>query len=223
MAITAASIIQRAQQLLHDTTGVRWLAPELVRWLNDGQREIVMYRPDANSRVSTATLAAGTRQDLDTTTGVTAPAKLIDVVRNMAVTSNLKGVRLVDRKLLDQQRPSWHAETPSVNIIHYTFDPRDPTAFYVYPPATTSAQLEIVYSAYPTAIDAPAGDTHSSVTGNIGVSDMYANALLDYVLYRAYAKDAEYAGTEGRARAHYAAFAASMGIEIQGTAATAPQ
>jgi hypothetical protein len=224
MAITAQSIIQRAVQILQDTSSVRWPVDELVRWLNDGQRQIVLHRPDSNSITATGTLAAGTRQSLTTMTGISSsnPAKLIDVVRNMAATSQKKAVRMVAREILDAQQPGWHAATQSVDIVHFMFDARDPRAFYVYPPATTAAQLEIIFSAYPTDVAAPTGSDYTSVTGNIGVLDIYANALLDYILYRAYLKDADYAGDAARAQACFQAFATSLGLELSGTVSNAP-
>jgi hypothetical protein len=103
------------------------------------------------------------------------------------------------------------------------FDPRDPKTFWVYPPATTSAQVDILYAAYPTDIAEPAdGSTYSAVTGNISLQDVFGNSLIDYILYRAYTKDSEYAGNLQRAQAHYASFANALGIEIKATVAVAP-
>ena len=221
MALTASSIIQRAVQVLQDTTSVRWPTDELVRWLNDAQRELVLFRPDSNTKYGTGTLATGTRQDMNAMAGITNPAKLIDIVRNMAAGSNKGAVRLTAREILDAQVPGWHAMTGSINTIHYMFDVRDPRSFYVYPPAA-GAQLEIVYSAYPADVPAPTGTDFTGVSGMIGVADIYGNAILDYILYRAYSKDSEYAGNGPRAAAHYGAFANSMGIEIKGTVANSP-
>ncbi|MFW9595551.1 MAG: DUF6682 family protein, partial [Macromonas sp.] len=44
MAISAQSIIRRAVETLQDPTSIRWPVPELVRYLNDGQREIKLHR-----------------------------------------------------------------------------------------------------------------------------------------------------------------------------------
>jgi len=49
----------------------------------------------------------------------------------------------------------------------------------------------------------------------INIDDIYANALVDYMLYRAYSKDAEYAGNAQRAVAHYTAFSNSLGVLIK--------
>lgn len=218
MTITAQSIIRRAVETLQDTTSVRWPVNELVRYLNDGQREIVLYRPDSMVTNATITCAAGTKQALPAN-----GAKLVEVIRNAAATSAKKSVRMINREILDAQTQGWHNITGSVDILHFMYDPRDPKTFYVYPPATSSAQLDIVYAAYPTDITEPAdGALYTAVTGNISLPDIYGNALLEFVLYRAFMKDSEYAGNAQRAQAHYAAFANALGIEIKATIAVGP-
>jgi hypothetical protein len=218
MALTAASIIQRAVGTLQDTTSVRWPADELVRYLNDGQREVVIYRPDASVANETVTCTTGSKQTLPADA-----TKLIDVVRNAAVASAKGPVRMINRTILDAQIPDWHAQAGSVDILHFMYDARDPLTFYTYPPALPTASLDIVVSKYPVDVVEPAsGELFSDVAGDIGIPDIYGNVLLDYVLYRAYTKDAEYAGNAARAQAHYNAFAASLGIEIKGTIGIAP-
>ena len=222
MTIQASSIVRRATDIIMDSTSVRWPVSELVRYLNDSQRELVLLRPDAINRTATVTLAAGTRQSLDNMGLNPAPAKLIEIPRNMAGAK--KAVRLVPRQILDAQTPGWHGIPGTVDILHYMYDPRDPKTFYVYPPALATAQLEVMYSGTPTDILEPAaGAIYSDVVGTLTVPDIYAYAILDYVLYRAYSKDSEFAGNEGRAQAHYAAFNASLMNEIKATIAVAPQ
>lgn len=218
MTIAAQSIIRRAVETLQDTTSVRWPVAELVRYLNDGQREVVLYRPDSMVTNTTLTCVAGSRQSLPSN-----GAKLIEVIRNSASTSAKKSVRLINREILDAQTPGWHNISGSVDILHFMYDLRDPRTFYVYPPAATSAQLDIVYAAYPTDIVEPAdGALYTAVTGDISLPDIYGNALLDWVLYRAYSKDSDYAGNAQRAQAHYAAFANALGNEIKATVAVSP-
>ena len=218
MPISAQSIIRRCVETLQDNTSIRWPVAELVRYLNDGQREVVLYRPDSMVTNATVSCVAGTKQALPAN-----GAKLIEVIRNAAATSTKKSVRLTNREILDAQTPGWHNLPGSVDVLHYMYDPRDPRVFYVYPPATASAQLDIVYAAYPTDITEPAdGALYTAVTGNIGLPDIYGNVLQDYILYRAYTKDSEYAGNAARAQAHYAAFANALGVEIKATVAVGP-
>lgn len=200
--ITAQSIIDRAAIIIQDETGTRWPSDELLKWLNDGQREIVMLKPDSYAQNESMALAAGTKQSLPT-----AGIALIDVVRNMGVDGSTPGkvIRRIDRRILDDQHPDWHEETPSAEVGHYAFDQRDPKHFYVWPPADGTTQVEIIYSASPTEISDPAN--------TITLDDVYANALLDYILYRAYSKDADYAGNAQRAISARASFMASLGLQ----------
>lgn len=231
MSITAQSIIHRATDLLQDQTSIRWTANELVRWLNDAQRAIVKVRPDATNTTATMTLSVGTRQSLTSATANSAgnaaltptPAKLIDVTRNVASASAKKAVTEVEREILDAQIPAWHSLAGSIDIMHFMFDAKDPRTFYVYPPALVTAQLEVMYAAYPTDITEPAdGAIWSAVSGNISLPDIFADDLLNLVMFRAYSKDATYAGNAQRAQSYLSMVAQSLGDEIKGTVAVQP-
>ena len=143
MAIKVIDVIKRVEDITQDAN-VRWPRVELQNWLNEAYLQIALLRPDVSSKTGTFTCVAGTRQVI--TTGFSSALRLLDVVRNLAATSNKKVVRLIDRSVLDDQSVSWHTETGTVNIQNYTFDVRQPKEFFVYPPATTSAQLEVVYA-----------------------------------------------------------------------------
>ena len=217
MPIPAQSIIRRCVETLQDNTSIRWPVAELVRYLNDAQREVILYRPDAAVTNAPVTLVAGSRQSLPS-----GGTKLVEVVRNS--TGTKRAVRMVNREILDAQLPGWHAQTGVTEVLHYMYDPREPRVFYVYPPAAASgASVEVTYASVPADIAEPAdGALYTAVSGNIGVPDIYGNAVQDYVLYRAYTKDSEYAGNAARAQAHYAAFANALGVEVKATVAVAP-
>ena len=218
MAVTAQSIIRRVVETLQDNTSVRWPVSELVRYLNDGQREVGTYRPDALITNATHNLVAGSKQSLPVS-----GMKLLDIVRNSTASSN-RAIRMTNRQILDAQVPNWHNLTGAAEVLHFVYDPRDPTVFYVYPPAATGAAVYMIYAAYPTNITEPAdGATYTAVTGNIGIPDVFANALADYVLYRAYTKDSEYAGNAARAQAHYQAFTNALTVEANATAVASPK
>lgn len=218
MTTTAQSVIRRVVDTLQDAAATRWTTAELVRYLNDGQNEMLIYRPDAFATSVTLTLVAGAKQAVPSTA-----AKLLDVVRNSAETSTKKAVRIVNRQLLDSQYPDWHVATATVNTVHYMYDPIDPRVFYVYPPATTLARLDVVLANYPTAVAEPAASTtFTSVTGNISVPDILATALMDYIAYRAFNKDAEYANNATRAQTHYALFTNALNTDYKGTTGVVP-
>lgn len=215
MAIPAKSIIRRVVETLQDHTSIRWPVPELVRYLNDGQREIKLHRPDTVRQTGDIALVPGSRQTLPANAD-----KLIEIWHNKA---SKRAVQMVDRRILDDQIPGWHALPASADILHYTYDPRVPTEFFVYPPATGGNSLVGAFSVNPTDVVEPAdGALHTAVVGNVAVIDALANCLQDYILYRAYTKDSEYAGNGARAQAHYAAFANALGIEVKGTMGVMP-
>jgi hypothetical protein len=205
--LTGTNLLSRIRDTLQDTTSVRWTESELLNYINDAQREIVNFRPESSATTATITLAAGTKQSLPA-----AGLRLIKVVRNMSAASNGTGkrsIRIVNVDILNTQEPDWHDPTVSGDaahgtiVKHYIFDEDDPRNFYVYPGVSGNSYVEIVYSASPTDLSA-ASDT-------ISVDDIYANAIIDFVLYRAYMKDAEYAGNSQRASTHYQLFTASIG------------
>lgn len=203
--ITGTSILDRAEVLLQDVTNVRWPRTELLGYLNDGQRETVLLKPEACVTNAAVLLTAGaTKQTLPA-----AGLQFLKLTRNMGAAGTTPGnaIRVVDGEVLDAQVPSWHVDANAGgDIKHYSYDPRDPKTYYVYPKAPATAwYVEIVYSSAPT-------DANDS-GGVIGIDDVYANALLDYVLYRAYSKDATYASNGQRAIAHYQAFANSLGVK----------
>lgn len=207
--ITETNLLSRIRDTLQDTTSVRWSDAELRRYINDAQREVVNFRPEASATTANMALVVGTKQTLPA-----AGLRLIKITRNMssaaADATGKRAVRLVNVDILNTQEPDWHDPNVSgdaahsTTVKHYVFDDDDPRTFYVYPGASsTSTFLEIVYSKSPTDL--------TTGTDTIDIDDTYANAIIDYVLYRAYMKDAEYAGNAQRANNHYQLFTASIG------------
>jgi len=206
MSVTVQSVIDRVQSVLQDTTGVRWpVTSELVLWVNDAQREVALLKPDASAVNTTVTLTTGTKQEIPS-----AGNRLLKVVRNMSAASGGTGaraVRLVDLAVLDSQSPSWHDPTVTgdaahTNIVkHYAYEESNPRNFYVYPGVSGNSYVELIYSANPAAV---------TLSDNLSIPDIFANAIMNYVLYMAYMKDAEFAGNQQRASSHFQLFTASV-------------
>jgi hypothetical protein len=202
--ITAAALINRTSIILQDTTNIRWPRDELLGWLNDGEREIVLHKPNAYIRNVPTGLTTGSKQALPVD-GVS----LIDVPRNV----NGNAVRVVSREILDAQSPGWHVSTQAVAIKHYVYSPLDPKTYYVYPPSNGSSSVDLVYAASP-------GDIGEQSL--ILVDDVYATALINYILYRAYSKDAEYAANSAQAAAFYQQFMTLLGAKVTAETVTSP-
>lgn len=202
MAISVASIIARATIQLLDAGNVRWTQDELVSWVTDAQREIAALKPNASVVNTSITLVAGVKQTLPDTS-----VALKDLIRNTGLSGSEDGapVNRVSRGLLDDHYPGWAQATASPTVVHYMYDIQDPLVFYVYPPQPSGnglqGQVEAEIYTSPNAV---------SYGGNIFVDDGYAPAILDYVLYRAWAKDAEFAGNVAAAKQYLEAFVAKV-------------
>lgn len=218
MAITTVGeVLRRTKLILQEVTqnGTRWTNEELLGWLNESYQAIVAIKPDASSVNAQITCVSGTRQ--------TIPAdgmRLLDVVRNTGVAAKGMSVMKARRDALDATRRNWHGETASDTVEQFIFDDQDPTHFYVYPPATTAAKLEIIYSSVPTPH--ASAQASSSSTEVVRLGDHYVPAIVDYMLARAYAKDAEHAANLQRAQMHNGAFFNAMGATAQADAAFSP-
>jgi|TARA_R110000744_G_scaffold140538_2_gene251760 hypothetical protein len=217
MAVTLAKdIIDRAKVVLQDisSSGTRWYNSELQNWLNDAQYAVVLYRPDAKTVNEEFTpVALSSKQNIPTT-----GLRLIEVIRNTAATSTYKAIRLIQRSILDDGVPAWHNATASVNIEHFVYDERDPKTFYLYPRPTAEARIELIYSTVPAKVSIVNADesfNSAAATTMISLDDIYANALLDFILYRAYSKDAEFAANAVRSNAHLTAFGSSLGVKTK--------
>jgi len=219
--IKVIEVIKRVEDVLQDSN-VRWPRVELQNWLNESYLQIALLRPDASSKTGTLTCVAGSRQTI--TSGFSTALRLLDVVRNLAASSDKKVVRLIDRSVLDDQRPAWHNDTASVNIQNYTFDVRQPKEFFVFPPATTSAQLEVVYTDLPGTHSLSEANLHPTTGSSevIKVDDTYLSVITDWILYRAFSKDAEFAANAARAGAHYQTFMSSIGNKTQSDVGSSP-
>lgn len=220
--VRVIDVIRRVEDVLQDNN-LRWPRLELQDWLNEAYLSIILMRPDANTQTGTFTCVAGTRQKLDAI--YPAAFRLVDIVRNLAATSNKRVVRQVSRGILDDQRPEWHSETETVDIQHFMFDPRLPKEFLVYPPATLAAELEVVYSApvAPHAMSEDALDPEGVDATTINLDDIYFGPILDWILYRAYSKDAEYGANDARSGKHYSAFGGALTAKSQVDSAIDPK
>ncbi len=202
MPILASVPIASAQLLVSDVAGVRWKMPEWLGWLNAAQREIAGIKPSAYSKVASVPLAAGTRQSL--------PADgllFMEYIRSMGVDGATPGsaARRASRSQLDALAPLWHSMAKTAAPQHFVFEPMAPKTFYVYPPSTGGVQAEIMYGASPPDV---------TDAGNpIALDSVYVNPMVDYLVYRALAKDSETVGNAERAMLYRKSFENTMGLK----------
>lgn len=204
-SLLARDVVLKAQRLLNDVHGTQWEFDELVDWLNEGQRQICILRPDASSSHIEVNLVPGTKQLTDSAT-----LRVLDVVRNVGD----RAITFTERQIMDDFNSSWHLSTPSPIVKHWMYDDRAPTVFYVFPPQPASpGAIEMVVSVSPP--DCTLADINGeSVDSTIQISDVYESPLINFIVYRSYSKDATYTVRGGKADAAWDKFLQALGFQL---------
>ena len=188
MTTQVSSILDSAAALLNDAGAVRWSRAELVTWINDGQLALIKIKPAAKTISGVLQLVPGATQTL--------PA---DCLTFLELQDNVSGVVATpcDKSSLDSFSPKWRTTPTSNSVLHY-MPSINAGEFFVYPAQNdTPASVTLTYVAYPIPVIA---------TGTLDVRDEFAPNILNYVLYRAYSKDAEVAQNSALAASYFALF-----------------
>lgn len=215
MAQIVTNILTRFEVITQDEGLVRWPQVELIDWINEAYKQIVILRPDATATRMQVALAAGADQALDDAGSINllTAYSLIKVVRND--NSSKRGIRLITASEIEDNIPDWYSETEVGDIERWMYDPDIPREFQVYPPALVGTLIQVIYAADPGEhTDGPSVGAEA-----LKLKDYYAPMILDYVLYRAYSKDVDNVVNAKRAMMHYQAFSNGLGVKNTSDAA----
>ncbi len=205
MAVLVQKIVDDVLKRLNDTAQTRWNANDIVGFISNAEKNIVVNKPDAYAKRIDHPLVAGINQTLPSDNN-----QLMDIARNVS------GGRItpVDENLLNSQLVDWSSYTPSQTIQHYTYNPKFPNLFKVFPPAEIPAAVELYYSAVPPLV---------TLNGSINLDDIYENPIFLWAMYESYAINAEFADGAANAGAYLQAFRESLGLKGQVQAVYAKQ
>jgi len=194
MTTTVDEILGQAATMLHDPLNKRWGPEELVDFINDGIARVVELVPTAHIVSGPVLLAAGAKQTIPA-----AARLLLDVPMNSDVSgSGGDAITHVDMHDMNAELPGWRTSTTAATAVHFMYDPAVPKVFYVFPPQpSTPGYVEMERSEIPARI---------AQDEAVPIDDNYRPALIHYIVFRAYSKDAEYAGADGEAAVQYANF-----------------
>lgn len=207
-----------ARTILNDPDKDHWSPEDVLAWINAGERDIVTHRPKALTVTQNITITAGaSRQSY--------PAdvlQVLDLMCNMGADGAAPGAAIscVSADRMNAADRDWRRRT-GVAVRHLVIDDRDKDAFYVWPVQVVATQVEALVCKRPVEL--------TSLEQTLNLSSDYANALAEYVLHMAFAKDSEN-GNEGLSSGHYMKYAATIGIAVKqqkrasapANAATAP-
>lgn len=193
---TPTDIITTARALYNDVDSVLYRKEdtELLRYVNEGMREISSLQPALFMSIGDITCAVGAVEQAVTFADAQA---LVDVLCIHG------GSALIpfDMETMNAFRPGWRTDT-AAPAVQWARKEGDPLRFFIYPKAPATAQaLDVMYIRNPTALALT--DTISEIPAG------YTPALTDYVVYRAESTDDEHSNS-GRAAAHYQMFIAKL-------------
>lgn len=194
MALKIREIVTQVRTILQDN-GTRWTDTELLIWIGAAYRKIVTVKPDVSVKTVNVTLRDGTLQTMPSDA-----YQLVTLTRNVSPQTTV--IRPTERALLDTQYPDWHSR-PSTNVVEtFVYETSAPSQFWVFPRANAAMMVEMVYTAIPSA--------PSELDSDFAINDGYADLVIDYLLFRAYSKDAG-VGDESLAQAYRSAFYEALG------------
>lgn len=189
----AGAVVSLVQTLLQDD-GTRWPETELFAWIDDAQRFIASAAPDFLATIVPLPLIAGAEQSL--------PAAYFGL---HAILRNADGSfpRKVDGEALALADPLWRSKPATTAVRQYFSDAADAAVFYVCPPSAGATVTARCY-ARPT----PIVDSNTALS----VADELVGAVVDYVVYRAFSKDAEIPANAARAETAFDKCTAALGL-----------
>ena len=236
--LTVREALWRAGVLLQDIDPQYTRHPEreMVNWLGDAELAICKFLPLACSRVDAIKLKPGALQSIESVAAAdckpgdgSTPSQpilgtqLLGVLNNMGAAGTTPGrvVRVVPRQILDDQSPLWQAiEGPEVR--QFAYDPATPLYFFVTPavPATGSVWVRVAWAAQPARYantGAPGSELYrydgTSAT-KLNLRDEFIDDIVNYIVARAYMKNAQYAGNDQKASTFASLFTGSLNAKV---------
>lgn len=214
MAEFAAALIVEVARLLNDAEPgyehIRWTRVDLLEYLNDAQRQVYLYRPELYAQTDVFPLVPGARQG-----PLPDGCQLQKVIGS---SGDAGRARKVDDGLL-QAFADTGCTLVSVcgdyRVRGYSFTPQDPRAFFVDPPVPDDSQtytVALVCQQCPAAITLADLDDADPRNDLLVTPARMHNALIEWMLYRAYSVDMESAQSFAKRESHRQHFYAMLGV-----------
>lgn len=182
MGLLLSTPIATARGILNDPGAVRYSAADLLTYGNDALDQIVGILPQLFHTDATLTCVAGVAQEL-TLVSALALVRVNNIQSGNAVTP-------ADRSMLDRFNPAWRSATAAATTNWMPVDGH-PRRFLVTPPAVAGQVLNVTYVAVP---------GEYAVSADTGVPASLADAVADYIVYRAESRDDEFINTNRAAQ-----------------------
>lgn len=194
---TVQDVIDRARYVLQDEGRdrpgdpvnpalYRWTDAEFFLWINDALSAALQIRPALFVKQAMHQCTAGYYQTLSVARAV----ELVDII----------GLPIADVAALTQFSPGWQS-APAASAKNWMRAPGDLLSFYLSPPSPSNQTLPVMLTQAHVRVDSP--------DDVIELPEVYIQAIADYVVAMAEAKDDEQIDAN-RQQAALAAFASKI-------------
>jgi hypothetical protein len=194
--MTPAQVIELARTTLQDedATFLRYSDAVLSKYLHRAMLRISIARPDLFTTIGNIACIPGTIQTVPNRGRV---VEIFQVAGGTVVDE-------VDRGTLDRQAPSWRSATPAppVNWVRH---PRNPSVFFVYPPAVGDELLVTEYTIAP---------SETALGDQLPLDDRYLPVAADMLVAEVEWGDNENV-MSGRADKFYQRAMEALGVSLQ--------
>lgn len=194
--ITVKELLSRCNGLLVDPLWASWTKDVLLSYYHEALLVVLDKRPESNPVNVEFECSAGVKQTLPEHA-----LKLLEVTCNQ----NGKAIKFEQKSTLDDNYPEWYAGNTAAQADVFSYDPRNPRYFYLFPGVVAGTKIEMIYAGLPVAITVADVDNASN-PAMFPLEPIFVAPVMDYILYRAYTRDSEMVANANRASSHYAAF-----------------
>lgn len=210
----AADLIVGVSRLLNDAEPgyehIRWTRADLLEYLNDAQKQVYLYRPELYAQTDVFALVPGARQ------GPLPDGCQLQKIIGSA--GDAGRARKIDDGLLQAFADTGCAPvnvSDDYRVGGYSFTPQDPMSFFVDPPVPNDGRsytVALVCQQAPEAITLAQLDDADPRNDRLVTPARMHNALVEWMLYRAYSVDMESAQSFAKQEAHRQHFYAMLGV-----------
>jgi hypothetical protein len=209
MALVAGSLFRACAIELNDLEYVRWTKDDLAEYLTDAIAVMASLKPTLFTVFEPLRLGIGAVQ--------TVPGEfteLVDILFNLhqdgthgepVNRGSFTAARALGRSSCAP------ADGAGYVVRSYTVHPENDTFFIVDPPVPAVNPLPIVWALVQRAPNVIMAETDGVVMANT-TPETYRSTLLEWMLYRAFARDTESSDSFNRSQAHYKAFYQFLGL-----------
>jgi len=193
---TAQTVVDLASVQLNDEDNDDWTESILLGYLNQAMKALCRVVPEEFTIVERVAAAAGAQQAV--------PANCMRLITVIASVYGgvVRGLTRFDRSYMDAIYPLWYNADASQPRQFAHDQAVNSDTYWLYPPAPTSTSVDLEYVRVPADLD---------LADALPVDDTFVPALVEYVLFRAYAEDKIHDGSDARAALHFQMFLTAVG------------